>query len=223
MQQTLRMECPSHPEVSLIEDWTAGDLICPECGLVVGDRVLDVNTTWRQAKSADADVDYFHYYTDIEEMAEKLNLPNSIGRLAKKLQNSKVNKFSDDMAAACLYATAKNAQTPRTFSEIAAVCGASRRQIQNAFNEIKLLVDRRFASPKHYIARFGSRLDLSFKEIKAAESLADSIEELHGSPVTVAAAVLYVISDCTIDQVSIATGVTKSCLRRMVKIIESQV
>ena len=30
--------CPRHPEANLVEDHQAGDLICPECGLVVGDR-----------------------------------------------------------------------------------------------------------------------------------------------------------------------------------------
>ena len=32
------VQCPYHPESSLIEDHAAGDMICPECGLVVGDR-----------------------------------------------------------------------------------------------------------------------------------------------------------------------------------------
>lgn len=30
--------CPQHPEAHLIEDYRAGDQICSECGLVVGDR-----------------------------------------------------------------------------------------------------------------------------------------------------------------------------------------
>lgn len=32
------LKCPAHPLANLIEDHRAGDLICPECGLVVGDR-----------------------------------------------------------------------------------------------------------------------------------------------------------------------------------------
>jgi len=39
--------CPSHPNAHLIEDHRAGDMICPECGLVVGDRLVDVGTEWR--------------------------------------------------------------------------------------------------------------------------------------------------------------------------------
>lgn len=39
--------CPSHPNAPLVEDYRAGDMICPECGLVVGDRVVDVGSEWR--------------------------------------------------------------------------------------------------------------------------------------------------------------------------------
>uniref|UniRef100_A0A914DVP3 Transcription initiation factor IIB n=1 Tax=Acrobeloides nanus TaxID=290746 RepID=A0A914DVP3_9BILA len=39
--------CPIHPQAHLIEDHRAGDAICPECGLVVGERIVDVGTEWR--------------------------------------------------------------------------------------------------------------------------------------------------------------------------------
>lgn len=34
------LKCPSHPDAHLIEDYHAGDMVCPECGLVVGDRLV---------------------------------------------------------------------------------------------------------------------------------------------------------------------------------------
>ncbi|VIO98510.1 Uncharacterized protein BM_BM13875 [Brugia malayi] len=43
----MSVECPVHPGAHLVEDHRAGDLICPECGLVVGDRLVDVGTEWR--------------------------------------------------------------------------------------------------------------------------------------------------------------------------------
>ena len=43
----LQVVCPHHPDANLIEDYHAGDMICPECGLVVGDRVIDVGSEWR--------------------------------------------------------------------------------------------------------------------------------------------------------------------------------
>merc|ERR1719219_1168399 len=39
--------CPHHPDAALIEDYRAGDQICSDCGLVVGDRVIDVGSEWR--------------------------------------------------------------------------------------------------------------------------------------------------------------------------------
>ena len=33
-----QIKCPSHPNADLIEDYRAGDVVCGECGLVVGDR-----------------------------------------------------------------------------------------------------------------------------------------------------------------------------------------
>ncbi len=32
------LKCESHPDAILIEDHRAGDMICSQCGLVVGDR-----------------------------------------------------------------------------------------------------------------------------------------------------------------------------------------
>lgn len=43
----MSVTCPIHPTVHLVEDHRAGDVICPECGLVVGDRLVDVGTEWR--------------------------------------------------------------------------------------------------------------------------------------------------------------------------------
>ena len=42
-----RVACKFHPDANLIEDYRAGDQICSECGLVVGDRVIDVGSEWR--------------------------------------------------------------------------------------------------------------------------------------------------------------------------------
>ncbi|KAI3389991.1 hypothetical protein SNEBB_011269 [Seison nebaliae] len=41
------IRCKDHPDARLVEDHRAGDLICCDCGLVVGDRVVDVGSEWR--------------------------------------------------------------------------------------------------------------------------------------------------------------------------------
>ena len=42
-----KLACSQHPHAILIEDYRAGDMICPLCGTVIGDRVVDVGTEWR--------------------------------------------------------------------------------------------------------------------------------------------------------------------------------
>ncbi|KAI6221556.1 Glycosyl transferase and Zinc finger and Transcription factor TFIIB domain containing protein [Aphelenchoides besseyi] len=37
------LRCPHHPNAYVIEAHRAGDIVCPECGLVVGDRLVDGN------------------------------------------------------------------------------------------------------------------------------------------------------------------------------------
>ena len=34
----MQIRCEAHPRAELVIDSRAGDMICPECGLVVGDR-----------------------------------------------------------------------------------------------------------------------------------------------------------------------------------------
>ena len=51
----LQVVCPNHPDANLIEDHHAGDMICPECGLVVGDRVIDVGSEWRTFSNDNGD------------------------------------------------------------------------------------------------------------------------------------------------------------------------
>jgi len=48
-----KVECNYHPGAPLIEDHRAGDQICSECGLVVGDRVIDVGSEWRSFSNGD--------------------------------------------------------------------------------------------------------------------------------------------------------------------------
>ena len=47
LAQNDKLICPQHPNAILVEDYRAGDMICSMCGMVVGDRVVDVGTEWR--------------------------------------------------------------------------------------------------------------------------------------------------------------------------------
>lgn len=55
MSRRANVCCPHHPDAILVEDHHAGDTICPECGTVVGDRVVDVGSEWRTFSDANSD------------------------------------------------------------------------------------------------------------------------------------------------------------------------
>ncbi|EGD73512.1 hypothetical protein PTSG_05216 [Salpingoeca rosetta] len=48
-----RVTCPVHKHAPVVEDYRAGDMVCSECGLVVGDRVVDVGSEWRSFGNSD--------------------------------------------------------------------------------------------------------------------------------------------------------------------------
>lgn len=52
-----KLFCREHPDAPLVEDYHAGDMICTACGLVVGDRVIDVGSEWRTFSNEKANAD----------------------------------------------------------------------------------------------------------------------------------------------------------------------
>jgi transcription initiation factor TFIIB len=39
--------CPECKDNNIVEDFAAGDMICGDCGLVLGDRIVDIRSEWR--------------------------------------------------------------------------------------------------------------------------------------------------------------------------------
>lgn len=42
IQQNNKIQCYVHPDADLIDDYVTGSIVCPLCGLVVVDRVIDL-------------------------------------------------------------------------------------------------------------------------------------------------------------------------------------
>ncbi|KAI9501488.1 transcription initiation factor IIB [Coemansia spiralis] len=51
----VKLECPycTTSALNLIEDFTSGDLLCGDCGLVLGDRIVDTKSEWRTFQDSD--------------------------------------------------------------------------------------------------------------------------------------------------------------------------
>lgn len=52
-----KIACKEHPFDPLVEDYRAGDMVCSACGLVVGDRVVDVGSEWRTFSNEKSNTD----------------------------------------------------------------------------------------------------------------------------------------------------------------------
>lgn len=159
-----RVCCTYHPEASLIEDDHAGDTICSQCGLVVGDRVIDVSTEWRRLSNVNkavadssnclefagsshhnvcnADKTLLAAVAEMTAMADRLNLTQSIKDRAhlmlKRLHERRAltRRCVDAMSAACLYTACRNEDAPRTPSEFCAVSMASKKEIGRCFRTV---------------------------------------------------------------------------------------
>lgn len=46
-------DCKEYPP-NLVEEFSSGDMVCASCGLVVGDRIVDVRSEWRTFSNDDA-------------------------------------------------------------------------------------------------------------------------------------------------------------------------
>uniref|UniRef100_A0A8D3A2J8 Transcription initiation factor IIB n=1 Tax=Scophthalmus maximus TaxID=52904 RepID=A0A8D3A2J8_SCOMX len=140
-----RVHCPDHPDAILVEDYRAGDMICPECGLVVGDRVIDVGSEWRTFSNEKA-----------------LKDPSRVGDAQNPLLNGGdlTTMISKGTGAASFDECGKpKYQNRRTKS-------SSDRAMLNAFEEIRTMADR-----IHLPAIIIDRTNNLFKQVYEQKSL----------------------------------------------------
>lgn len=118
---TNKICCYAHPEAPLIEDYRAGDQICSECGLVVGDRVIDVGSEWRTFSNEKAGNDPSRVGGPENPLLNGSDLSTMIGpgRGDASFDSFGVSKY----------------QNRRTMS-------SSDRALINAFREINSMADR---------------------------------------------------------------------------------
>jgi transcription initiation factor TFIIB len=54
-------DCRIHPP-HIVEEFASGDLVCGDCGLVLGDRIIDTRSEWRTFANDEGDVCVFFIY-----------------------------------------------------------------------------------------------------------------------------------------------------------------
>lgn len=140
-----RVCCPSHPDAALIEDYRAGDMICPQCGLVVGDRVVDVGSEWRTFSNEKSNADPSRVGASENPLLSGSDLSTMIGRSS--------GDAAFDESGNAKYQNRKN-------------MSSSDRALVNAFREISNMADR-INLPKTIV----DRANLLFKQVHDGKTL----------------------------------------------------
>ncbi|MFP8957268.1 transcription initiation factor IIB [Natrialbaceae archaeon A-CW3] len=151
---------------------------------------------------------------EIDRMASALGLPENVRETASVIYRRALNedllpgRSIEGVATASLYAAARQAGTPRSLDEIAAVSRVDRMELTRTYRYIvrQLNLEIKPADPESYVPRFISDLDLSDETERRARQLLDSArkEGVHSgkSPVGLAAAAVYAAALLTNEKVT---------------------
>ena len=108
------ISCPRCPGAELVDNYETGDVVCPECGLVVLDRVIDVQWPVLDTNVQQCRVTKIKTVT---EMGQKLHLPETVLEKACLLFKPVSGRSNEAVYAACLYMACRQERVPRTFKE----------------------------------------------------------------------------------------------------------
>jgi transcription initiation factor TFIIB len=151
---------------------------------------------------------------EIDRMASALGLPENVRETASVIYRRALDedllpgRSIEGVATSALYAAARQAGTPRSLDEIAAVSRVERMELTRTYRYIirELNLEVQPADPKSYVPRFASDLDLSDEAERQARKLLDAAAETGAisgkSPVGLAAAAVYAASLLTNEKVT---------------------
>jgi len=171
---------------------------------------------------------------ELRKVASFLNLPNVVKEEASRIYNFVLQRglvrgrSMESVVAACIYASCRTYNVPRTLDEIANASDIERKEIGRTYRFItrKLTLSIVPSNPKEYIARFASVLHLSPKTQNDALKIlgkAESSELTSGrGPAGIAAASLYVAAllnneKRTQREVADVAGITEVTIRNRYK------
>ncbi|WP_418285166.1 transcription initiation factor IIB [Halorubrum sp. DTA46] len=143
---------------------------------------------------------------EIDRMASALGLPDNVRETASVIYRRALDedllpgRSIEGVATASLYAAARQAGTPRSLDEIAAVSRVEKDEIARTYRYVvrELKLEIQPADPESYVPRFASDLGLSDEAERRARSLLETAKSqgIHSgkSPVGLAAAAVYAAS-----------------------------
>ncbi|WCJ36000.1 Transcription initiation factor IIB [Euphorbia peplus] len=178
-------------------------------------------------------------FNSIAAMADRLGLVTIIkdraNEIYKKVEDQKSLKGrnQDARLAACLYIACRQENKPRTVKEFCSVAnGTTKKEIGRAKEfivkqlelEMGHSVELGTINAADYMRRFCSNLGMTNQAVKAAQEAVKNSQELdiRRSPISVAAAVIYIITQLTDDKkpikdISIVTQVGEGTIKNVYK------
>ncbi|PSP30780.1 transcription initiation factor IIB 2 [Halobacteriales archaeon QH_10_67_22] len=151
---------------------------------------------------------------EIDRMASALGLPENVRETASVIYRRALEedllpgRSIEGVATSALYAAARQAGTPRSLDEIAAVSRVEKMELTRTYRYVvrELSLEIQPAKPESYVPRFVSDLDLPDEVERRARDLIDGAREagvLSGkSPVGIAAAAVYAAALLTNQKVT---------------------
>ncbi|GBG85311.1 hypothetical protein CBR_g39879 [Chara braunii] len=193
-----------------------------------------------QNRGANPDRNLINAFRSIAGMAERLGLVSTIkdraNEIYKKVEDLKSirGRSQDAILAACLYIACRQEDRPRTFKEICAVArDASKKEIGRCYKfivrqleeEIGVRMGMGTIHPESYLRRFCSHLGMPHEAVRATSEVVKRITEqldIRKSPISVAAAAIYMISQLTeekksLKDISRVAGVAEVTIRNSYK------
>lgn len=189
---------------------------------------------WQERVSTSIERNLRLAMAELRVVSSYLSLPNVVRDEASRiynyvLQRSMVRGRSmESVIAACIYAACRSYGIPRTLDEMSTASDVERKEIGRTYRFIirRLGIRIKQSSPKGYISRFSSVLNLSPKTQNSALEILDRAEVIEltsgRGPAGIAAAALYVaalINDekKTQREVADVAGITEVTIRNRYK------
>ncbi len=189
---------------------------------------------WQERVSTSIERNLRLAMAELRVIASYLNLPNVIKDEASRIYNYVLQRglvrgrSMESVIAACLYAACRSYNIPRTLDEMATASDVERKEIGRTYRFIvrKLQIKVKQSSPKDYISRFSSVLELSPKTQQGAIKVLNDAEEVEltsgRGPAGIAAAALYVAAlmndeKKTQREVADVAGITEVTIRNRYK------
>ncbi|XP_020537406.1 transcription initiation factor IIB-2 isoform X2 [Jatropha curcas] len=184
----------------------------------------------------DANSSYCSWQNWVVELATKLfSCMDRANEIYKKVEDQKPLKGrnQDAILAACLYIACRQENKPRTVKEICSVVnGPTKKEIGRAKEfivkhlevEMGHSVEMGTIHAADYLRRFCSNLGMTNQAVKAAQEAVQKSEglDIRRSPISVAAAVIYIITQLTDDKkplkdISVVTRVAEGTIKNVYK------